>query len=100
MTRIPRDFTADLIVPPSGAFHPIAAIDAWLRLKERQRLEDGTSAAIEPAQLNRLSTLPGHHRPVTGPTPANEIEAARLRALPATRAAVRRKLALLKGGAV
>ncbi|MBV7394584.1 hypothetical protein [Mameliella sediminis] len=79
MTRIPRDFTGDLIVPPSGQVHPVAAIDAWLRLKERQRLEDGSSAAIPPHRLARL---------LGQPDPVDEIDAARIRALPATRAAI------------
>ncbi|GGF43947.1 hypothetical protein SAMN05216376_105214 [Mameliella alba] len=79
--RIPRDFTADLVVPPSGAVDRITSLDAWLRLKARQQLEDGTSAAIDPQRLSRLLRLP---------TPVNEIDAALARALPATRAAIAR----------
>ncbi|WP_421907094.1 hypothetical protein [Mameliella sp.] len=75
MQCIPRDFTADLIVPPSGEVHRITAIDAWLRLKARQQLQDGTSAAIPPTRLSRLLHLDA---------PANEIDAARIHALPAT----------------
>ncbi|WP_300534658.1 hypothetical protein [uncultured Mameliella sp.] len=81
MQRIPRDFAADLLVPPSGAVDRITCLDAWLRLKARQQLEDGTSAAIEPQRLSRLLRLP---------TPCNEIDAARINALPATRAAIAR----------
>lgn len=62
MQRIPRDFTADLIVPPSGAVHPVVAIDAWLRVKEAQQLEDGTSGRITPERLARLQNLTGWPR--------------------------------------
>ncbi|KHQ50352.1 hypothetical protein [Mameliella alba] len=85
MQRIPRDFTADLVVPPSGAVDRITSLDAWLRLKARQQLEDGTSAAIDPQRLSRLLRLP-----TAVPDPVNEIDAALARALPATRAAIAR----------
>ncbi|MGH1417197.1 MAG: hypothetical protein ACRBB0_27175 [Pelagimonas sp.] len=47
-----------MIMPISG---PLPSreirIDAWLRAKEKQRLEDGTSARIQPHQIDRLSAM-------------------------------------------
>ncbi|WP_136441606.1 hypothetical protein [Pacificoceanicola onchidii] len=39
---------------------PCLAQDAWLSLKEAQRLEDGTSGAINPERMARLEAMPSH----------------------------------------
>lgn len=61
----PRDVTADLIVPRSGALDPVAAANAWFRLKWRQWLEDDTSAAITPDHPRGRD----RRRPPPGPAP-------------------------------
>lgn len=54
-THIPANIRPWLVVPKSGDIpHPVLIQDAWLRAKECQTLEDGTSARIPPEQLARL----------------------------------------------
>lgn len=54
MPHYPADLTADVIVPADGALHVIQAVDAWFRLKEHQRLENGDSARIDWTRADRL----------------------------------------------
>lgn len=57
-THVPREIRSWLIAPTTG---PVATRilmqDAWLRAKERQQLEDGTSARIHSQQLDKLSDM-------------------------------------------
>jgi len=57
-TRIDTGLRTELI-----ADKPLARFvsqESWLLAKERQRLEDGTSARIEGVRLARLETMPSH----------------------------------------
>ncbi len=57
-THIPLHIRPWLIAPTSGPLPPRALTqDAWLRAKERQLLEDGTSARIEHNRMDRLSGM-------------------------------------------
>jgi hypothetical protein len=53
-TRIER---AAVSTPTNTKFKRDAATAAWLDLKGRQRLEDGTSARIESSRLTRLEKI-------------------------------------------
>ncbi len=78
--------------------HKATSQDCWLLAKERQRLEDGTAARIEPERLDRLAAMPSTWP--ADPTPvANPVDAARVASIPQIRAAVYRKLGQLDAGA-
>lgn len=57
-THIPKHIRPWLIAPTTGPLPPRALMqDAWLRAKERQILEDGTSARIEHDRIDLLSDM-------------------------------------------
>ncbi|PYG33099.1 hypothetical protein [Pelagimonas varians] len=57
-THTPISIRNHLIVPPCGPAPSRELMqDAWWRAKERQQLEDGTSARIQPQQLDQLSDM-------------------------------------------
>ena len=85
---------ARVVIQPGQTQIPTRATaqTAWLQLKEAQRREDGTSARIEGEHLMRLESAPSAWPVEAEAAPviigANEVDAARLRALPAIRRAV------------
>lgn len=92
-TPIPAHL-ARILTPAAGTLPPRAlAQDAWLHLKEAQRLEDGTSARITPDRLMRLERTPNYWPASTSADQKSSLDAAIARALPATRAAIQAALA-------
>lgn len=106
-TPVPPDHRRAVIAAPDHPPNRVVALDAWCTLKDRQQLEDGTAARIERDRLLRLLAMPSGWpgngidmgggvalrptaAPDPAPTPLSEIDAARLRALPAIRAACAR----------
>lgn len=92
-TQIPADCLTALIVrdgPPPKCL----AQGAWIWLKELQRLSDGRSARIEPAQLARMEAMPSHW-----PTPVVSLAARLEQARPVVTAAVAARRASTAGGA-
>lgn len=107
-TAIDARVRRDLIAGDRPLHHATSA-DCWLTAKERQRLEDGTSAAIDAARLARLESMPSHwpgtrpalravEAPMVEGHALSEVEAARQAAIPAIRAAIRRTLNGRPGG--
>lgn len=56
-TQTTRAERSAVFVPTGAEFNRDTATAAWLDLKERQRLEDGTSARIEACRLTRLEKI-------------------------------------------
>lgn len=93
LTHIPTPIRAGLIVPDSGLLPRSVAISCWLAAKSAQRLEDDTSGSITPERMMRLDRMP-HYWPEPVSLPVSEVEAGRLRATPAIRAACARRATL------
>lgn len=99
MTRYPRDLTADVIVPPDGDLKPVSSIGAWYRLKEAQRLEDGSSARITWARRDRLLDMPCLLPGAAVALDMAEADIVLERARPTIAAACARRLAALRSPA-
>lgn len=56
-TQTNRAKRSAVLVPTGAEFNRDTATAAWVDLKERQRLEDGTSARIEACRLTRLEKI-------------------------------------------
>lgn len=52
--------TAGVIVPEDGRLHVVESVDCWFRLKELQRLGDGSSARITWERRDRLLAMPSY----------------------------------------